>query len=313
MPAQLFPTARRFSPCALLAALALACSPAPEETSAPAEPEPIEVGDPITVDGIATAPDGVEIAYSTRGTGSPALVLLHCWSCERSFWRHQLEALAGDHRVVAIDLGGHGESGADRGEWTLEALAGDAVAVIESLGIERAIVVGHSMGAPVAIEVAQALPGTVEGVIFVDSLHDIEQEPDPEQWKAMMGAYRDDFAGTCGQMVAAMFPEGTAPELVAEVDGAMCDAPPAIGIALLEAFPRYDAAAEIAEVAVPVRAINGDMFPTDVEGNRELTADYGAMIIPGVGHFPMLEQPDELNRRLRAAVAEIEAADGDSG
>jgi pimeloyl-ACP methyl ester carboxylesterase len=66
-----------------------------------------------------TSPDGIPIAYETRGQGAPALVFVHGWSCDRTYWAGQLEPLSRDYRVVAIDLAGHGESGVGRenGRW----------------------------------------------------------------------------------------------------------------------------------------------------------------------------------------------------
>ncbi|MDY7096325.1 MAG: alpha/beta hydrolase [Acidobacteriota bacterium] len=310
LPAPKIPRPHALPP--LLAALLLpallllgACSPEKPAEEEAAALEPVEIHDTVTVGGTATAPDGVEIAYSSRGTSSPALVFLHCWSCDRSFWRHQVEPFSRDHQVVTIDLGGHGESGRDRQNWSLESLGQDAVAVIESLGLERLIVVGHSMGAPVALEVAQSLPDRVQGVVVVDSLQNVEQEHDAEQWKALLAGYRQDFPGTCGQMVGAMFHEGTDGALVNEITQSMCDAPPAIAIALLDAFPAYDMADELSQVQVPVRALNGDLFPTAVETNRRHAADYDASILTGSGHFPLLEKPEEFNRELEVAVAGI--------
>ena len=64
--------------------------------------------------GTARADDGVPIAYDVRGQGKVAVVLVHCWACDRSFWKEQVDPLARRYRVVTLDLGGHGASGADR-------------------------------------------------------------------------------------------------------------------------------------------------------------------------------------------------------
>src|SRR5262245_40716305 len=99
----------------------------------------------------ARAADGVELAYEEEGAGTPALVFVHGWCGDRAFWRGTLDAFAATNHVVALDLAGHGASGAGRERWTLEELAGDVVAVVEALPDERVILVGHSMGAPVSL------------------------------------------------------------------------------------------------------------------------------------------------------------------
>ena len=111
-----------------------------------------------------------------RGAGDVAVVFLHCWACNRDYWRHQVGPVAeAGYRVVALDLPGHGASAAaERAEWTLPGLGADVEAVIRDLGLERVVLVGHSMGGPVALETAARMPGTVAGIVGVDTLHDAE-------------------------------------------------------------------------------------------------------------------------------------------
>jgi sigma-B regulation protein RsbQ len=89
--------------------------------------------------GSAKAADGVEIRYEAAGSGEPALVFVHGWSCNRSYWRAQMDHFAAYHRVVAVDLGGHGESGLGRKDWTMAAFGGDVRAVVEALGLKRVV------------------------------------------------------------------------------------------------------------------------------------------------------------------------------
>ena len=76
---------------------------------------------------IAISADGVPIHYKARGDGDIALVFVHGWCCNRSYWEKQLDHFAPHHRVVTIDLGGHGESGLKRESWSMAAFAGDVV------------------------------------------------------------------------------------------------------------------------------------------------------------------------------------------
>src|ERR1700694_415517 len=97
------------------------------------------------------AGDGLGLLCEVRGQGDTALVFLHGWCGDREYWKHQVRPFADDYRVVTLDQAGHGESGKDRKAWSAAGLAGDVEAVAKSLGLKRVILVGHSMGGPVAL------------------------------------------------------------------------------------------------------------------------------------------------------------------
>jgi pimeloyl-ACP methyl ester carboxylesterase len=273
---------------------ALACRPA---------------SDGAVVRGTVSAPDGIPIAYDTRGTGDTALVFVHCWACDRSFWRGQLDALAGDYRVVALDLAGHGESGTQRAAWSVLELGGDVQAVVEALDLEHVILVGHSLGGPVVLEAARRLPGRVLGVVCVETLHNAEVRIDPAQNEQAVSALAGSFSESMTGFVHAAFPEGADSALVQWVieKAAATYQPAALGLA--RDVANVDFRALLSGAGVPVRAINAAAMPpavpeTDIEGNRRY-ADFDARIMEGVGHFLMLERPEEFNARLREALAEI--------
>jgi sigma-B regulation protein RsbQ len=249
--------------------------------------------------------DDVLVSYAVEGEGSPALVLIHCWACDRGYWSGQVPELAGYYQVVTLDLPGHGEAGGNRSDWSVQTYGEDVRAVVEALELDEVILVGHSMGGPVALEAARLLPERTLGIVAVETLQDASTRPDPERWQGWIASYEEDFVGTCTGFVKTLFPEGTAPGLVAETTDDMCAAPPEIATALLRGFGSYGTAAAMEAVEAPIRAINGSLFPTNVEGNRALAADYDAVIMEGVGHFPMLEQPQEFNRLLGEAVSEL--------
>jgi pimeloyl-ACP methyl ester carboxylesterase len=259
--------------------------------------------------GSVAAPDGVAIAYTVAGAGSPALVFIHGWMCDQSYWSEQLQPFGAAHTVVTIDLPGHGQSGMERAGWSLAAFGADVRAVAQHLGLEEIILVGHSMGGPVALEAARLMPDRVIGVIGVDTLHNVHDRYDPEQMAAIVAAFEADFESTCGEFVEGMFPDGADPELIDSISADMAEGPPQIGTALMAQFEHYDAAAALAAVAVPVRSINSDLWPTDVEANRSVNDDYDAVIVDGVGHFLMMEAPDVFNQHLREVLTEISGAE----
>src|SRR4030095_9556238 len=87
------------------------------------------------------SPDSVRIAFEVHGDGMPALIFVHGWSCDRSYWKNQVGTFSKNFKVVAIDLGGHGESGPGRKSWTMEAFGSDAAAVIKKLALKKVILI----------------------------------------------------------------------------------------------------------------------------------------------------------------------------
>ena len=282
-----------------LVVIALGCS-APAPPPEPAVEETTAIGP-----GTVIAGDGVEIAYTVTGDGTPALVLVHGWMCDQTYWLNQVDDLARDHIVVTVDLPGHGLSGIDRAEWTVAGFGNDVVAVVEHLGLEEIILIGHSMGGPVSLEAARLMPGRTRGVIGVDTFQDVESDWDPKQIEAMLGAMDSDFVGFCTTFVTDMFPEGADPDLVTAVNNDMCNGPAEIGSALMHNFVDYDIAEAMQSAGAPIRAVNATLWPTNPEVNRKY-ADFDAVLMEDVGHFLMQEAPEEFNLHLRAVISELE-------
>jgi len=107
---------------------------------------------------------------ATAATNRPMVVLIHGWSCDSSYWEAQLPSLRSRYRVVTLDLAGHGGSSADRKDWSMRAFGEDVRRVVEAVDAHSPLVlVGHSMGGPVAVEAARQLGSRVRAVIGVDT------------------------------------------------------------------------------------------------------------------------------------------------
>jgi pimeloyl-ACP methyl ester carboxylesterase len=266
---------------------------------------PPEATGPPPGPGTINASDGVPIAYTVTGSGSPALVFVHGWLCDQTHWAEQIDVFSGGNLLVTIDLPGHGLSGMEREGWPLMAFGADVAAVVDHLELEKVILIGHSMGGPVTLEAARLMPDRVIGVVGVDSLQDADYEYAPEQNAAFVAAFEDDFEGTCAQFVASMFTKGANPDLVEQVKAGMCEGPSEVGVTIMRQYVNLDLGAALAAVDVPVRCVNCPKWPTNIEGNRAYHPDFDAVIIDGPGHFLMMEAPEEFNARLAEVVAEI--------
>jgi len=251
------------------------------------------------------APDGVTIVYSACGAGEPALLFVHGGLADRSFWDAQLNAFAGRNRVVALDLAGHGESGSDRKTWGMPEFGADVKAVADAEKLQRMVIFGNSLGGPVAVEAALLMPGRVLGVVGVDTFQSLDYKITPEEAKQRAEAFRDDYAGSIRAMVKQLFHPDADPAVVAEAERRMQKTPPAAAYAMFMGFAGYDPAAAARRLTVPLRAINGDLYPTDTAGVRKVKADFEVIVMMHMGHYPMLERPEEFNTHVAAVVAEL--------
>lgn len=247
--------------------------------------------------------DGVSLACEIRGKGDTALVFLHGWGGDREYWKNQADVFAADYTVVTLDQAGHGESGKGRKAWTVDALAGDVEAVVKDLGLKRVVLVGHSMGGPVALLAAKRLPGTVVAVVGVDTLQDAEFKRPEDMVKALVGGLEKDFKGMVSGMFGGMLSEKSDAKLQDWLGAKAATRDPAVAIALIRDLFALDQKKAFKEAGVPVRCINsagGFKFftPTAVETNKKY-ADFDAVTISDVGHYPMLEKPTEFNQKLR--------------
>jgi pimeloyl-ACP methyl ester carboxylesterase len=253
---------------------------------------------------IASA-DGVPIRYETTGQGNPAIVFVHGWACDRHYWDAQVPRFARKHQVVTLDLAGHGESGRDRKQWSIPAFAGDVRAVADALHLEQVVLVGHSMGGPVIVDAARQMPGRVVALVPVDIFMNVSTSLSAEQRAQFAGALRSDFKGTTADFVTRMFTPRSKPALVQRIVQAMSSAPSEIAVAAMEGIWSYDIPAALGETKIPIRCINSDRRPTDVEAARRFAPQFQVVIMKGLGHFVMIEQPKAFDRLLENAIREL--------
>ena len=245
-----------------------------------------------------TSSDGTRIAYEAHGASPPALVFVHGWSCDRGYWDAQLIPLSASALVVAVDLAGHGESGLKRQDWSMAAFGADVAAVVDDLALENVIFIGHSMGGDVILEASRQLKARVCGLVWVDTYSQLSQFMSEVEVQERMAPFRADFANTAKAFVRGMFPASADSSLVERVSADMSSAPKQVALGALEAawnngrnVPRM-----LSQLKLPLVAINGQSSSTDVESMRRHGVD--VVLMPGVGHFPMLERPIEFNTCL---------------
>lgn len=249
--------------------------------------------------------DGVEIAYTVEGRGELSLVFVHGWSCDKSYWSNQVKVFSPEYKVVTIDLAGHGESGLERSDYTLQSFGEDVAAVVNKLGLKKIILIGHSMGGPVIIEAANRLKGKVIGLIGADTFQNLGETFPEDQMLQFLKPFKENFVETTKGFVKTMFPPTADSLLVKKVVDDMSLAPPKVAVSAMENMFKDNAISALKELDVPIISINCDLYPVKVEENRKQVKSFEVKMMNGVGHFVMLEDPAKFNQLLQESIDEL--------
>jgi pimeloyl-ACP methyl ester carboxylesterase len=250
------------------------------------------------------------VHYLTQGQGSNAIVFIHGWSCNAGFWREQISAFADKAKLVLIDLPGHGESDKPETEYTMDYFAEAVIAVMRDAKVDKATLVGHSMGAPVICRVYAKAPERVAGLVAVDGFLR-RPKMNAEQVEGMVGPYRKpEYREQVKQMVGYMFPNAGTEALRERVTAEMLKTPQQVmASAMAGMFDLKQPAWDLAKVDVPVMSINAKspMWSENYESYvRSLSTKTEYRLIEGTGHFVMLEKSVEFNAALIEMLAKFD-------
>jgi 3-oxoadipate enol-lactonase len=248
--------------------------------------------------------NGMTLAYGDRGKGLP-LVLIHGFPLCRKMWRPQAEALAkAGCRVITPDLRGFGESVLISGEASMELYADDVVALMDHLGIDKAVVGGMSMGGYVLLNLLERYPDRVAAPIFIVTKAGGDDEAGKARRTALAEASREQGSlPVADAFRSILFAPATLkenPELVDEVFGWMkATAPQGTAAGLIAMRERKDSVPLLATVSQPALVIGADQDQAiPVENSRiiaEGLPDAELCILHGGGHMVNLEQPTGFN------------------
>lgn len=249
---------------------------------------------------IVMSDDLVHLEYRVFGHGEPAVLLVHGWCGNADYWHAQIDVLKSRYTVVALDLAGHGASGANRTDWSVANYAADVAAIARQVPNAHLVLVGHSMGAVVALAAVPHIGARVIGVIAVDALRSVGMPPlSAGEIEAKVAPFRSDFIGETRKLVSdSLFEKGADPVLVQKVAYDMSLRSPTVAVATLQKLLALDLGTVLPAVHVPVYAINSDLAPTDAERIRKSLPDFTLDVLPHTGHFLMLEAPERFNPLL---------------
>jgi pimeloyl-ACP methyl ester carboxylesterase len=291
----------RIAICTLLVTLGVtACNKGTTPPSPTTDKTTLPVAPIAQVDGLpqlALTPDSVHIDYRVWGTGEPAVVLIHGWACNANYWSAQIEALKSRYTVVAVNLAGHGASERNRTDWAMGNYGEDVATVVRQLRNRQIVLVGHSMGADVALEAARRIGDRVIGIIAVDSLKSVGLPPmRPQEIDRQLAPFRDHFIeATRDYVTRVMFEKDADPTFVQKVAYDMSREPPQVGVPSLQSLLAMDFKALLPDIHAPVLAINSDLSPTDEVRIRKSLPGFKADVLDHTGHFLMMEVPQRFN------------------
>jgi pimeloyl-ACP methyl ester carboxylesterase len=240
--------------------------------------------------------DGIKLAYEERGSGAPPFVFVHGWCCDRSFFAPQAEHFAKKHRVVSVDLRGHGASDKPQGAYPINQFADDIAYMIGELKLGKVIAVGHSMGGATVLQLGAAHPDRVAGIVMVDPAP-LAFEPERKAGIESMCAAID--AGNREAPRAFieqnLFLPTSDKKLVADTLRVMLAAPGHVASAAMRGIIGFDGVAAAARCKVPALhiAATPPLNPPHVMSER-LPGVVNGMTV-GAGHFNQLEAPDQVN------------------
>lgn len=239
--------------------------------------------------------DGAKVHYKSYGTGNEALVLVHGWGCNLNHWRDQIPDLAKRSRVLALDLPGHGQSDKPEISYTIDVFANAIDAVMRDAKVDRAVVVGHSMGTPVARQFYRKYPQKTAAIVIVDGgLRPFGTKEMREQFLAMFRG--PNYKETLGQMLSQM--GGTLSAADKErVKSSFDSTPQHVLVGAMENM-NQDSLYGPDKMNVPVLAIlaKSPFWAPDTEQFlRGLAPDLEFQMWEGVTHFLMMEKPKQFN------------------
>lgn len=252
--------------------------------------------------GTAISADQSTISYTVYGKGEVALVFVHGWSCDQTYWRYQLEEFAKDYKVVTVDLAGHGLSSDLRKDYTMPLFGADVAAVVKKLDLKKVFLVGHSMGGTVIIEAANLLEGRVIAMVGVDTLQKVSFGMTEDAVTPFIEAMGRDFPKSAGRFSRSMFLASADSSLVDDVVADMASAPPAIALSSMQEYLLFDNKPTLEGLDVPLHCINSMLTPVDMEGWAFYQSNYSYETMPTVGHFIQMVAPDRFNPKLREAM-----------
>jgi pimeloyl-ACP methyl ester carboxylesterase len=243
--------------------------------------------------------DGVALAYEETGSGEPPLLFVHCWCGNHTFFASQIAHFRLDHRCIAVDLRGHGESDKPEQDYTLAGFVDDLVWLCDQLDVRRPVVIGHSMGGNVALELAVRHPESVAAIVAIDSVITPSQAFRDAVQPVAAALRGPGYQEAAAQLMASVFLPTDDPTRKAWIIETTSAAPQHVMASAFEQhITAYDSTPAAAACGVPALYIGAAAPLADVVRFRELCPQLMVGQTVGAGHFNLLEVPEQVNAMI---------------
>jgi pimeloyl-ACP methyl ester carboxylesterase len=263
----------------------------------------VEAGKTVKAESKFTTLDGAKIHYVNYGKGSEALVLIHGWTMNVDNWRDQIPAFSQKYRVLAVDLPGHGQSDKPETTYRMEYFARAIDAVLRDAKVKRAVLVGHSMGTPIARQFYRKYPDKTLAFVIVDG--SLRPFGDKAMMDRIIGGLRGpNYRDTINQMFAGMSGPALSAEAKARISSSSLGTPQYVLVSAMEGMADPSIWGED-KINVPVLAImaKNPFFPPNLEESfRGIAPKMEFYMWEGAGHFIMMERPKQLNETVLAFI-----------
>jgi len=245
--------------------------------------------------------DGLHLRWDDDGAGDPPILLVHGWCCDASTLAPQRTFLAARHRVVAPDLPWHGGSAGPAGPPSMDVLLRALAGLCAHLGLDRPVVIGHSMGGALALQLATRTAVAPRAVVLLDARIDAPGGPLHAAREKLVARLRGPgFRDAMRDVVRRRF---SAPDddaaIVGRVADLMASAPQEVMVELMSGMNATDYVADLRACPCPVLFIGASTPVVPLASIAAARPDAALGQVVGAGHFLPLLVPDQVNAMLR--------------
>ncbi len=276
-------------------------------TTSVAAQETVKSKAQASVDGVSRYAklDASRVHYLDYGKGGEAIVLIHGWGGSLDLWSEHIPTLRRTrNRTISISLPGHGQSDKPQTTYSMEYYARAVEAVLRDAKVKRAVLVGHSMGTPVARQFYRKFPEKTLGIVIVDG--SLRPFGDKKLMEGFLAGFRGPNYKEAGrQMFAGMAGPNLSPEIMTRVQSSFLNTPQHVLLGAMEGMAD-DSIWGMDKINVPVLAVmaKSPFWPADTEQfYRSIAPKLDFVMWDGVGHFLQMEKPAQFDDAVIAFLA----------